>query len=64
MEDFREYLRFPPVNYDEQSLGKVLNYKEKELIRYFDIDKRFMATQAPFAEANADINVVKKKAQV
>ena len=44
MEDFREYLRFPPVNYDEQSLGKVLNYKEKELIRYFDIDKRFMAT--------------------
>mmetsp|Transcript_35602 Transcript_35602/g.54437 ORF Transcript_35602/g.54437 Transcript_35602/m.54437 type:complete len:80 (-) Transcript_35602:11-250(-) len=44
MEDNKEVLRFPPVDYEKGTLGKVLNFKEKELIKYFDLDKRFLAT--------------------
>ena len=32
LEDNKEYLRFPPVDYQKGTLGKVLNFKEKELI--------------------------------
>ena len=46
MEENKEHLRFPPVDYDKGTLGRVLNFKEKELIKYFDLDKRFLATQA------------------
>jgi len=44
LEDNKEYLRFPPMDYEKGTLGKVLNFKEKELIKYFDLDKRFLAT--------------------
>mmetsp|Transcript_4792 Transcript_4792/g.8217 ORF Transcript_4792/g.8217 Transcript_4792/m.8217 type:complete len:298 (-) Transcript_4792:128-1021(-) len=44
LEDNREVLRFPPIDYEKGSLSKVLTYKEKELIKYFDLEKRFMAT--------------------
>lgn len=45
MEDNREVLRFPQIDYDKGKIGKVLNYKEKALIQYFDLDKRFLATK-------------------
>jgi hypothetical protein len=44
MEDNKELQRFPPVDYEKGTLGRVLNFKEKELIQYFDLEKRFMAT--------------------
>ena len=57
LEDNREFLRFPPVDFEKGTLGRVISYKEKELIKYFDLDKRFLAT---FKEEQ----VVKKKANV
>ena len=60
MEENKEHLRFPPVDYDKGTLGRVLNFKEKELIKYFDLDKRFLATQAN----DKDEPVIKKKANV
>jgi hypothetical protein len=44
LEDNKEVLRFPPIDYEKGTLSKVLSYKEKELVRYFDLDRRFMAT--------------------
>lgn len=44
MEDNKEFLRFPPVDFEKGTLGRVISYKEKELIKYFDLDKRFLAT--------------------
>lgn len=44
LEDNVEYLRFPPVDYEKGTLGKVITFKEKELIKYFDLDKRYLAT--------------------
>jgi hypothetical protein len=52
-EDGRESVRFPPQD-DKADFSQVLNYKEKELIKYFDLDKRHLATR--------DIDVVKKRA--
>ena len=60
LEDNKEYLRFPPVDYEKGTLGKVLSFKEKELIKYFDLDKRFLATQNAAGEGE----IVKKKAHV
>ena len=45
LEDGAEYLRFPPVDKDTGKTARVLDYKEKELIKYFDLDNRFLATQ-------------------
>lgn len=44
LEDKKEVLRFPPIDYEKGTLSKILNYKEKELVRYFELEKRFMAT--------------------
>ena len=44
LEDNKEYLRFPPIDYEKGTIGKVISYKEKELIKYFELDKRFLAT--------------------
>ena len=52
-EDGKEVLRFP-VNDTDKSSYTTLNYKEKELVKYFDLDKRHLATR--------DIGVEKKKA--
>ena len=53
LEDGVEYLRFPPKDEDGKS-SRVINYKEKDLIKYFDLDNRCLATQ--------DIGIQKKKA--
>ena len=45
LEDGKEYLRFPPIDADTGKQGRVVAYKEKELIKYFDLDNRCMATQ-------------------
>lgn len=57
LEDNTEVLRFPPINYKEGKVGKVVNFKEKELVKYFDLERRFMAS----AEEE---KVEKKKARV
>ena len=54
LEDGVEYLRFPPVDTETGKQGRVMNYKERELVKYFDLDNRFLATQ--------DISIPKKKA--
>ena len=54
LEDGVEYLRFPPVDKETGKTGRVLDYKEKELVKYFDLDNRFLATQ--------DAGIQKKKA--
>lgn len=53
LEDGNEYLRFPTKDYQKNSSGMALHYKEKELMRYFDLDKRFLASR--------DIGLEKKK---
>lgn len=53
-ENGNETLRFPPIDTKTGVYGKVVDYKEKELMRYFDLDKRYMATR--------DQGVIKKKA--
>jgi hypothetical protein len=53
-EDGREVIRFP-FSADEKNTDlKSINYKEKELVKYFDLDKRHLATK--------EIGVEKKKA--
>jgi len=44
LEDNREISRFPPIDYEEGKLGRILNYKQKELMKYFDLEKRWLAT--------------------
>jgi len=44
LEDNKEYLRFPPIDVNTGAYGRVVNYKETELIKYFDLDKRYMST--------------------
>jgi len=48
-EDGREVLRFPLASDDkkakEYSPGNISNYKDKDLIKYFDLDKRYLATR-------------------
>ena len=42
-ENGKEVVRFPP--FDKQGrVGKVLRFKEKEIIKYLELDKRFLAT--------------------
>ena len=49
-EDGREVLRFPLAKEDEKSgsgffaTESTSQYYEKELIKYFDLDKRYLAT--------------------
>jgi len=62
LEDNVEYLRFPPVDYEKGTLGRVVTYKEKELIKYFDLDKRFLATNA--VQEKEETEIIKKKANV
>lgn len=45
LEDEREYLRFPPVDIASGKQGRVVNYKERELVKYFDLDSRHLATK-------------------
>jgi len=44
LEDNVEFLRFPPVDVATGKAGRVINYKERELIKYFDLEARFLAT--------------------
>ena len=60
LEDNVENLRSPPVDYEKGALPKVINWKEKELIKYFDMDKRYMAT----LQSEAAANIPKRKANV
>ncbi len=52
-EDGVEYLRFPLMDMSTGKTAYVNEYNEKELIKYFDLDKRFLATR--------DLGLVKKK---
>ena len=45
LENEREYLRFPPIDFANNKQGKVVNYKERELVKYFDLDSRNLATK-------------------
>jgi hypothetical protein len=58
LEDNVEYLRFPPVDYEKGTLGKVITFKEKELVKYFDLDKRFLATNI---DSKQETTIIKKK---
>lgn len=44
-QDGQEFLRFPPLDVSSGSYAKVNQYKSKELIKYFDLDKRYIATR-------------------
>jgi len=33
------------MDYEKGTIGKVISYKDKELIKYFDLEKRFLATK-------------------
>jgi hypothetical protein len=52
-EDGVEYLRFPLIDLKTGKTAYVNEYNEKELIKYFDLDKRFLATR--------DLGLQKKK---
>jgi len=54
-EDGEESERFPPIDPKTGQHGKVLDYNEKEIKRYFDLERRFLATK--------DAGVEKKKGQ-
>ena len=54
LEDNVEYLRFPPVDVTTGKAGRVVNYKERDLIKFFDLEQRYLATK--------DTGVEKKKA--
>lgn len=54
-EDGKEVLRFPFALDDKAADQKIVNYKEKEIVQYFDLDKRHLATRETFG-------VEKKKA--
>lgn len=57
LEDGVEYLRFPPIDVASGKYGRVINYKEKELVKYFDLDSRYLATHEM-----QDEGLTKKKA--
>ena len=63
-EDGREVLRFPLASDDKRSKDysslDASSYKEKELIKYFDLDKRHLATRGEELSINGGGN--KKKA--
>lgn len=46
-EDGKEVLRFPFAADDKGAANKQVNYKEKELIKLFDLEKRHLATIGP-----------------
>lgn len=52
-EDGVEYLRFPLIDLKTGQSAYVREYSEKELVKYFDLDKRFLATR--------DAGLTKKK---
>jgi hypothetical protein len=52
-EDGVEVQRFPAIDEKSGKAGYALNYNEKDLVKYFDLDKRWMATR--------DIGIEKKK---
>ena len=54
LEDNVEYLRFPPIDVTTGKAGRVVNYKERDLIKFFDLEQRYLATK--------DIGIEKKKA--
>lgn len=62
LEDNVEYLRFPPIDYKTGAIGKAVNFKEKELVQYFDLDKRYLATNSLGKETQDA--PIKKKANV
>ena len=43
-ENNKEVLRFPFAADEKKHDEKQVHYKEKELIRYFDLEKRHLAT--------------------
>ena len=49
-------------DYKTGSIGKSIQFKEKELITYFDLDKRFLATNT--LEQEEKTKIIKKKANV
>ena len=44
LEDNIEALRFPPIDFDTLKVARTVGFKEKELIEYFDLQKRYLAT--------------------
>ena len=44
LEDNAEYLRFPPIDVTTGKAGRVVNYKERELVKYFELEARCLAT--------------------
>jgi hypothetical protein len=44
LEESREYLRFPPID-EKNKQGRLINWKERELVKYFDFDLRHAATK-------------------
>jgi hypothetical protein len=44
-QDGIELLRFPPLDVSTGNYAKVNKYKSKELIKYFDLDKRYVASR-------------------
>lgn len=44
-EDGEELMRFPPIDAKTKRIAKVLKYDKKELIKYFDLDKRYLSTR-------------------
>ncbi len=57
-EDSAECLRFPPIDTKTGKYGTVIDYKEKELVRFFDLDKRYLATR----DIGANVGTKKKAA--
>jgi hypothetical protein len=45
LEDGEEVLRFPPIDEKTNKIPKVLKYGRKELMTYFDLEKRYLATR-------------------
>ena len=54
LQDGKEVMRFPPIDEDTGKAARVISYKERELMKYFSMDARYLATQ--------DIGIEKKKA--
>ena len=46
LEDGKEYIRFPSKELGRKGATTSFSYQEKELMRYFDLDKRYMATKS------------------
>jgi hypothetical protein len=52
LEDGIEQGRFPPVDPKTGKTGRVVAYKQKEIVKYFDLDNRFLATRAVDTKSN------------